>query len=386
MDPSQRPPGDVTIVAHEIHRRGGQERVTAELVEDLLARGWRVTVIARRCDLAPHERLRILGVPGPRRPALAGYLWFAIAGGIVTARSRRGVLHVNGIVVPNRADVATVHFCHRAFEGVKRAHGFRRSSRRTRLFRLNEVLASAVFRFAERALYRPGRRRELVAVSAGLATELEAHFPGMRGAISAIPNGVDPLAFRPDADTRSAVRRELGLTATQLVALFVGGDWERKGLRQAIEALADAPDWQLVVVGPGDFDAYAAIAASLGVDDRVIFAGPSGHVDRFYAAADAFVLPTAYETSCLVAIEAAAAGVPIVVTSVNGFPQQLRNGVDGFVVARDAGSIASSLNDLREPQRRAAVAGAAHQLAKTATWDAAADAYASLYAGLDAAA
>jgi len=79
--------------------------------------------------------------------------------------------------------------------------------------------------------------RKLVPVSTGVARELHTHFPALAGDIKVIPNGVDVEAFRPDAERRRQIRGSLGLADDAKVALFIGGDWKRKGLRFGIEAV-----------------------------------------------------------------------------------------------------------------------------------------------------
>lgn len=375
-----------TIVSHEIHWHGGQERVTAHLAQSLLDNGWQVTTIARRCELADHPRLRKVSVPGPARPGALAFPFFFLVGGLLVRRHRAGLLHVNGAIVPNAADVATVHFCHAAFEEIRAAEGFRRSQRRNRAYVANEILVALFYRAAERLVYRPSRRRRLVAVSHGLARELTAHFPQMSTLVEMIPNGVDLTEFRPDPAQRRRLRSELGLGADQLVAVFVGGDWERKGLRIAIEALVEATDWRLLVVGAGDEARYRLIADDAGVGSRVMFIGSQPETAGYYAAADAFVLPTAYETSCLVAFEAAATGVPVVVSRVNGLPQQIASGVDGYVVARDPSAIAAALTFLRSARVRETVGEGGRRLVAASTWESVEAAYAELYGRLDVAA
>ena len=113
----------------------------------------------------------------------------------------------------------------------------------------------------------------------------------------------------------------------------MGGDWSRKGLRAAVEAVAtptrNGVALRLWVVGPGDEPRYRALAGSLGVGDRVAFFGPRADTETYYRAADVFVLPSLYETFSLAAHEAAAAGLPVVGTPVSG--------VSGLVGARRGG-------------------------------------------------
>jgi len=371
----------VTVVAHELRETGGQEKVTLRLVEGLLARGWSVRVVARRCDLASRAGLHVVRVPGPRRPALLGFLWFFVVGGLTTVVCRRGRLHVVGTVVPNRADVVTAHFCHTAFECVRRRNGFRRASRTSALYRVHERVASLVFRLSERLCYRPARVRALVAVSSGLADELAACFPRIADRIGVIENGVDADAFRPDRRGAAPLRAS-ALTHERLVALFVGGDWGRKGLELAIEAAGRAPGWCLWVVGTGDSVRYERLARDVGAD--VWFAGSREDPADFYAAADAFLLPSTYEAFSMVMLEAAASALPLVVCPVNGLPDRIRSGVEGFVVSPDASRLAECLSQLEDAGVRRTMGEAAREHVLELDWPRAVNAYSCTYDRLGA--
>jgi glycosyltransferase involved in cell wall biosynthesis len=367
----------VTIVAHEVGTVGGMERQLATTIEGLLDAGHEVTVVARTCLLPPRPGLRWVRVRGPRRPFSIAYPWFFLAGSLAVARARRGLLQTTGAVVLNRADISTVHFCHRAFQ--ERSDELR-TSRPGLLYSLNARLCAWMSVAGERWCFRPRVTRRLVAVSRGLASELERFFPAMADAVTVIPNGVDRAAFKSDPGSRQTVRAHLRLGDDDLLALFVGGDWERKGLRFAVEAVARRPRWRLVVVGDGDRDRYEQLAERDGAGGRVVFVGRQPEPQRWYAAADAFVLPTAYETFSLVAFEAAAAGVPLLVTRVSGVEDVLVDGHNGWFVERDAGSIAARLEQLEgDPALRAALGEAARRSSEPYGWDAAVAGYRALY-------
>ncbi len=75
----------------------------------------------------------------------------------------------------------------------------------------------------------------------------------------------------------------------------------------------------------------------------MIFAGPRADLPALYSAADAFVLPTAYETFSLVCMEAMACGVPVFATAAGGIEEYLKDGVNGFRIRMDAEDIAEKL-------------------------------------------
>jgi UDP-glucose:(heptosyl)LPS alpha-1,3-glucosyltransferase len=372
----------VTIVAHDIGPIGGMEQQIARLVDGLLVRGRHVTVIARSCDVAPHEHLVTIPVRAPAGPFPAAYPWFAMAAGPIVARRRRGIVHTAGAIVPNAVDVATIHFCHHAFAALGAPS---RASRDTPAHRANAAVSAAFCRTAERVVYRPGRVRAAVAVSDGVRREVERWFPRLRDGLHTIPHGVDLVRFRPDPRRRAHVRQQLGIDADALVAIFVGGDWARKGLSHAIAAIAAARRWRLLVVGRGDETAYAANARRAGAGDRVHFVGATCDTSAQFAAADAFVLPTRYETFSLVTYEAAAAGLPLLVTRVSGPDQLIEEGVNGaFLDGLPAGT-AAWLTRLHDADLRAAMGAAARRACAPYTWDAAVDRHVELYDELAAA-
>jgi glycosyltransferase involved in cell wall biosynthesis len=362
---------EVTIVANDIGPEGGMERQLTELISGLLDAGHRVTVISWTCSLPPHPALRWIRVPGPSRPFSIGYPCFLLLASLLVGLRGRGLVHSTGAIVLNRTSICTVHFCHRAVADLP---GFSRSSRSGLAYRANARIVRTMSRLAERWCYRPGRARRLVAVSEGLARELREHFPSMGERIAVIPNGVDTDAFSPAGDASRSPE------PTRLNALFVGSEWERKGLAVAIEALAHCPDAELTVVGGGDEPAYRRLAEELGVGERVGFAGATTDAASWFRRADLFLLPTAYESFSLVTYEAAASGLPLLVTRVNGVEDLLRNGVNGWFVDRDPRRIGELIGELHANRRlRRSMGAAARRDSLRFSWSRAVERYLELY-------
>lgn len=373
-------PAAVTIVAHHVGTAGGMESQLGRLVAGLLERGHEVTIVARACRVAPHPRLRFVRVTGPDRPFPLRFAWFFVAGSVAAHRHRRGLLHTTGALVANRADVSTVHFCHRAFART----GLTRTDHDSLPYRLNSALTTSLSRAAEALAYRPSHTRRLVGVSFGVAGELRCLFPGVAEEVSTIPNGVDLERFKPDPVARQQVRAEIAAAPDELIAVFVGTEWERKGLRHAIEALAAAPRWWLLVAGSGDEVRVRQLAQQTGVAARVRFLGLRDDAQRVLAAGDAFVLPTAYESFSLATFEAAACGLPILNTRVHGVDELLADGVNGWFVERDGAEVAGRLRALEDPELRVSMGKQARSAAAGFGWDPVVDAYAELYERLSA--
>ena len=194
-----------------------------------------------------------------------------------------------------------------------------------------------------------------------------------------IPNGVDAEQFAPDSRARARSRAEHRIGASVLLAVFLGGDWERKGLAPAIGALALAPDWSLLVVGPGDPAPYRDEARRLGCADRLHFAGPSRDPAPLLAAGDAFVLPTRFEGFPLSAIEAAASGLALLLTRESNADGLLEPGETGFWVRRDAIDIAARLSELGDPALRARLGASARRAAERFSWPRIVDRHVAVY-------
>ena len=351
-------PAELTIVAHDIGPVRGMERLLTELITGLSVLGHRVTVIARSCELPEGVKAEVHLVRGPGRPFLIGYPWFLLAGSLAVRRHRRGLVQATGAIVLNRVDVVAVHFLHQV--------GGSTPSRSSWPYRLQSRLVGWLLRLGERICFRRARASAYVCVSEGLAAEVRRHFPGIAERVVTIYNGVDTERFAPDARQQPAreLRAALGIPPDRMIAAFVGSEWERKGLVQVLEALARAEHWSLLVAGEGDQSRYRELAASLGVADAVHWLGVVPDVERVYDAADTLVTPSSYETFSLVAFEAAASGLPIVATPVNGVKELIEDGRNGLLVERDPGEIAARLNRLAaDPELRMRLGHAARESA-----------------------
>jgi glycosyltransferase involved in cell wall biosynthesis len=345
----------LTFVAHEVHRRGGMERAAAEVLTRL-DRELALTVVARRCEL-PGTRARFVPIAVPARPAVLSSLLFARAA--ARAARRAGSTLVQSIgAAAHEADLITAQFCQAAFTA--RFGGLRGGSP---LRRLAQSAVQARFVADERRAYGARRLRHVIAVSRGTARELQEHYGLAADRITVIPNGVDPTVFHPvDADQRRALRERFGLPRDACLALFLGGDWERKGLRDAIDAVAGLADAHLVVVGRGDEGAMRAHATRAGAAAQVTFAGPSAIPERWYQAADLLLFPSRYEAFSLVTLEAAASGLPIIAHPINGTEDLVVPGETGFLSEPGPEALRTHLVRLRDDRalrdRMAAAAAA----------------------------
>ena len=371
---------EVTIVAHHVGVVGGMERILAELAMGLRQRGHPVTVIAYACDLPAGADVTFRRIRGPSRPFVLSYPWFMLAGTLAVRRWRRGLVLAMGAIVLNDVDIVAIQYCQQV--------GPTAPSRPSWPFRLNAAVSKVFGQVAERVCFPRNDPAWFVCASEGVAEEIREHFPEQADRTIAIPNGVDVDAFAPGSRSEDALalRERLQLAPDRLVAIFVGSEWGRKGLEPASRALASAPGWDLLVVGNGDRERYARLADELGVSAAVHWLGVSRDVAPIYQLADAFVFPTSYEAFPLVALEAAASGLPILATPVNGIRELVTDGVNGFLISRDAEEIARRLRELGDdPALRARLGAAARSASLEYSWSKMVERHDALYAKLAAA-
>ena len=191
-------------------------------------------------------------------------------------------------------------------------------------------------RAAERRMFEHPRLRAVVCNSNMVRDEILRRFRIASGKLHVIYNGVDLEYFHPRqrAALRGAARAELFVGEDEILFVFVGSGFARKGLDAAIRALAASgdPHWRLAVVGR-DRDAvrYAAQASAAGLGGRVQLLGGRADMRPLYAAADCFILPTRYDPFPNTALEALAMGLPVIVGRHSGAAEILRHGENGWI-------------------------------------------------------
>jgi UDP-glucose:(heptosyl)LPS alpha-1,3-glucosyltransferase len=360
------------LIARPFVFHGGVERATYGLVEALVAHGHDVHLLTPGAA-TPVPGATVHRLALPPLPRFARLLWQAGAAARVAAAGAWDIVQSHERTL--RQDVYRAgEGCHRAYLASRDAQGRLGAYHRT-------VLA------LERRVF--ARTPEIVAIAAAGKREIETLYgvPGER--VSVVYNGVDLARFDPGRRARdgAAARAEAGVPAGAWTVLFVGSGFARKGLATALEALARLGDREsrLLVVGRGDVARHRRLAAALGVEGRVGWLGARPDVERWYAAADAVVLPTRYEPFGNVHLEALASGVPVVTSTAAGGAEIVREDCGAVVPPHDAAAVAGALERLRAAAP-AALAAAARRAAEPFTYAAQVAGFARVWARRRAAA
>jgi L-malate glycosyltransferase len=172
----------------------------------------------------------------------------------------------------------------------------------------------------------------LTAVSGYLRDETVRHFGVPDDAIQVIPNFVDPGIYSRAA---SPCARDALLRPGEKLVMHISNFRPVKRVKDVVRIFhrvqRQIPS-RLVLVGDGPDRPEAAFEAeSLGIADRVVFLGKQDSVAELLTCADLFLLPSASESFGLVALEAMAAGVPVIASDTGGLPEVVLNGETGFL-------------------------------------------------------
>lgn len=202
---------------------------------------------------------------------------------------------------------------------------------------------------------------------------------GPLAALEHLPSGIDTARFRPDPAARARLRARYGLGAAPTVTC-VSRLVARKGQDSLIRVWPAVrervPGARLLLVGGGPGEAglrHLAVA-----DPTVVFTGavPDAELPAHHAVGDVFALPCRtrgggldIEGLGIVALEAAASGLPVVVGDSGGAPETVREGLTGHVVeGRDPRALTGALAGLLDDPARAAATGAAGRAWMVERW------------------
>lgn len=352
----------LAVVRQKYTPFGGAERFVERALNALRQEGAQVTLLCRSWEGAEPAGFPV-EICDPPWPRWLGRL----------ARDRSFAEGIGAVIASGRFDLVQSHEripgCHvfRAGDGVhatwleirERARG-RLSSLSTRLSPWHRWVMEA-----EAAMFAHPNLRAVICNSDMVRQDIARRFGVAPAKLRLVRNGVDLERFHPRlrGEHRPATLAGLGIPENANVILCVGSGFERKGVPFLLRALAAMEDRapQLLVVGKDRWQrSMEKLAARLGVAERVRFLGGQKDVAPLYGAADVFCLPTLYDPFPNAAMEALAAGLPVVTTRNSGAAELIRPGENGLVCeAADVAGLAAALQEACRPGRAAAMAPAA---------------------------
>jgi rhamnosyl/mannosyltransferase len=317
---------------------GGIETHLSLLAEGLAASGVDVEVLVHNAGWAT-VRESVRGVPVTRAGSFGRMLSADFSPGLIRELSRAcDILHIH---VPHPIGMLAYVLARKRPHALVVTHH-------------SDIVKQARIRTALEPLFRTvmGRADAIVATSeryVASSTELTPY----RSKVRVIPYGIDLGSYSPDL-RRSSRARELRARYGSPLLLAAGRLIYYKGFDILLDAMKEVRG-HLLLIGDGPLrDELQQRARRNGVQDRVTFVGSVQHADMgpYYGAADVFVLPSVARSEAfgIVQIEAMAAGVPVVNTSLaSGVPGVSLDGVTGLTVKpNDTAALAGAVRCLLE--------------------------------------
>jgi len=337
----------IAFITPSVHYQAGPERVTASLIERF-CEDHQISVFSHTIGGIDLSKIKYHKVPAVTRPKFLAHITFRVSSTIILAvlsllRKRDfDIIHSTDYVFS--ADVITSHFCEREGLRLEKANIIEipDKSLSQKLKALDHRIYRRLAVFVEGLIFGRNGSKALIVVSQRMKEEFVRHYGDAAENIIVIPNGVDLKTFNPANRPlyRDSIRQKHGISHSDLVLIFAGGDWERKGVPYIIEALSllPRPDVKLFISGSGDEKFYGQLAELKQVRERIIFVSGSSNLWEYYAASDIFVFPTIYEPFGLVIVEAMASGLPVITSRSAGIADFMADGVDGLLLS-DPGDI-----------------------------------------------
>ena len=215
--------------------------------------------------------------------------------------------------------------------------------------------------------------RLLLALSHKVSREYQHYHQVSPQRIRVVYNGVDVKRFSPNRrlEYRQAMRQELGIPDDTVLAVAIAHNFLLKGVPTLLKALEILAPKRLplhaVVVGGKHHHSWQIMAKAKRLP--ITFVGAQPDTVPYYAAADMLVHPSFYDSCSLVLLEAAACGLPLLVSKENGAAELLTDGVEGLLLndSADAECLAAQMESLLDPSVRQRMGDAAHRLASQHT-------------------
>lgn len=172
-----------------------------------------------------------------------------------------------------------------------------------------------------------------------MVQEIHSYFDTPLDKLDVIPNGVNPAPFDALIGADLTEFRARFAMPHEKIVFHVGRIVAEKGIetliRSAPQVLAVAPEAKYIIAGRGpELDAMRSLVSSLHLGHKVALLGfvPDEDRNRLFKVADCAVFPSLYEPFGIVALEAMAARVPVVVSEVGGLREVVQHGETGITI------------------------------------------------------
>jgi len=224
----------------------------------------------------------------------------------------------------------------------------------------------------EKRIFEHGECKKIIAISEMVKKDILKHYQLPENRVKVVYNGVHLDRFNPRNRNsfRDELRQQLRISDEEVMILFVGSGFERKGLEYLIKSVQyiKQKNWRLVLVGKGKWKRYLDFASKEN-REKITHLEPIDEIEKLYAAADFFILPSIYEPFGNANLEALASGLPIITSRNCGIAEIITPQKEGMILEEPADSkaMAEAIDYLMSSKTREPMGQSARLLAEKFT-------------------
>lgn len=315
----------IALLKSRLSHLGGLEKYTLHLAKSLAALGHNIYILTTNWDdqSKTQEGIQIINVASRMPISFFHLLNFDYQCSRWLKKNS-----VDAVIGLDR-NFTTQHY-YRAGNGVHKAYLERRSNQSSFLKRASFILnpLHRLILAMEKATFESSSLKVLITNSYLVRNEVLRYYPKVAAEkVVVVHNGVEwkefEKPFRHTFEAKKPFLQSLGVPDSHYQFLFIGNEYERKGLPRLLKALGRLntinQNWNLCVIGKErNQRRFEDLSKEMGLERQLFFFGKRNDVRSFLQAADCLVIPSLYDPFANVTIEALAMGVYVLTSSENG--------------------------------------------------------------------
>ena len=339
---------------------GGVENYINKLVPDLLNRNWEIHYFTGKIEQPIFPGMTLYNIPIIRGTSISRMLSFAYG-------ARKTVRQVNLPLV--------MGFGRTIYQDIYRdGSGCFLDYQKHTIKRFNS-LYKASYLHLERKRFNDPHLQKVIAISNMVKEQIVRRYNLSPDKIEVVYTGINPRKLNPSfKEKKIQLKEQMELPKDTLMLLFIGNEFERKGLQYLIEAFASLPSQlpiTLLVAGKDKHERkYRRLAQTKGCSKSIYFLGYQDDVGRLYAVADLFVFPSLFDPFSNVVLESLCSGTPVITGPQVGASELIDHGNNGFVVPDyKTETLADAILKFYYSGKKESMAENAHHAAAVYHWD-----------------
>jgi len=356
----------IAIIRQKFVNYGGAEQFVSGYTRYLAEMGHEVHIFANQWTPSHHPNVKIHSVRAFTRNSflrVLSFAWFALQAisfkSYDIVQSHERIWHQD---------------IYRAGDGCHREWLERRSSYLPffkRFFLKFNLFHQLILRL-EKRIFEKGECKKIIAISEMVKRDILKHYRLPEDRVKVVYNGIQLDRFDPSNKKYfcDEVRQQLKISDHEVMILFVGSGFERKGLEYLIKSVqyVKEKNWRLVLVGKGKWRKYLKFTSKKN-QEKITCLEPIDEIEKLYAAADFFILPSIYEPFGNANLEALASGLPVITSQNTGASEIITPKKEGIILEdpSDSKSIAEAIDYLMDPKNREPMMKSARSLAEKFT-------------------